>query len=147
MGSFLGVMGVDDKQYVQLDFASLNLGNLKTVTFNLELPSRGKYGSNISWKTNDNRFIEITGRVHRPRHGIGNRTVKLTAIIKHGQFLLTKLFNITILQMPLSVKISSVCLTSIKVKANKQFYLPAWLPVKTDENRLISLAVSCRKSI
>ncbi|WP_162255758.1 beta-L-arabinofuranosidase domain-containing protein [Secundilactobacillus odoratitofui] len=136
---------MDDKQYVQLDFASLNLGNLKTVTFNLELPSRGKYGSNISWKTNDNRFIEITGRVHRPRHGIGNRTVKLTAIIKHGQFLLTKLFNITILQMPLSVKISSVCLTSIKVKANKQFYLPAWLPVKTDENRLISLAVSWPK--
>lgn len=38
-------MNLNDQKVVQKDMDFLYLGNLKTVTFNLALPAKGKYGS------------------------------------------------------------------------------------------------------
>ena len=45
-------MNLNDQKVVQKDMDFLYLGNLKTVTFNLALPAKGKYGArekSVSW--------------------------------------------------------------------------------------------------
>lgn len=58
-------MNLNDQKVVQKDMDFLYLGNLKTVTFNLALPAKGEYGSEISWSSGEERFLDTDGRVNR----------------------------------------------------------------------------------
>ena len=56
-------MNLNDQKVVQKDMDFLYLGNLKTVTFNLALPAKGKYGSEINWSSGEERvsWIQMAG--------------------------------------------------------------------------------------
>ena len=61
------------REIILKDLAAIYIGNLNTVDNDLILPKTGKYGSSFCWSTNESRFIDETGKVHRPLHGMGNR--------------------------------------------------------------------------
>ena len=58
---------------------ALYLGNLNTVEFNLNLPKKGKYGSEIHWISGHERFLDTEGNVRRPAYGTGDRIISLWA--------------------------------------------------------------------
>ena len=91
-------MNLNDQKVVQKDMDFLYLGNLKTVTFNLALPAKGKYGSEISWSSGEERFLDTDGRVNRPLYGMGNREVLLTGTFTYGEAIASKVYAVTILE-------------------------------------------------
>ena len=91
-------MNLNDQKVVQKDMDFLYLGNLKTVTFNLALPAKGKYGSEISWSSGEERFLDTDGRVNRPLYGMGNREVLLTGTFTYGEATASKVYAVTILE-------------------------------------------------
>ena len=91
-------MNLNDQKVVQKDMDFLYLGNLKTVTFNLALPAKGKYGSEINWSSGEERFLDTDGRVNRPLYGMGNREVLLTGTFTYGEATASKVYAVTILE-------------------------------------------------
>ena len=91
-------MSLNDQRIVQKDMDSLYLGNLKTVTFDLALPAKGQYGSEIRWHSGEERFLDTDGRVNRPLYGMGNREVLLTGIFTYGEASGKKVYPVTILE-------------------------------------------------
>lgn len=87
-----------NRQMVLRDMEALYLGNLKTVEFDLELPPEGTYGSEIRWKSGEERFLSGTGKVTRPVYGMGNREVVLTGIFSRGGIRMEKEYQVTILE-------------------------------------------------
>lgn len=87
-----------NSQIIQQDMATLYLGNLKTVEFDLQLPSKGAYGSDIRWISGDDRFLSDTGKISRPLYGMGNREVELTGIFSCGDAQMEKTYQVTILE-------------------------------------------------
>ena len=65
-------------EIIKKDLDAIYIGNLSTVDDDLTLPENGKYGAQFTWETGEERFIDNTGKVHRPLHGMGNRKVTLT---------------------------------------------------------------------
>lgn len=70
---------MEAKEIIKKDMEALYLGNLNTVEFNLNLPKKGKYGSEIIWKSGHERFLDSEGNVKRPPYGTGDRTISLWA--------------------------------------------------------------------
>ena len=62
---------MEAKEIIKKDMEALYLGNLNTVEFNLNLPKKGKYGSEIIWKSGHERFLDSEGNVKRPPYGDG----------------------------------------------------------------------------
>lgn len=91
-------MRQDNQHVVQKDIEALYLGNLKTVAFDLKLPIKGKYGSEITWSSGEERFLDAEGRVHRPLYGMGNREVLLTGTFSYGDAKDSKTYAVTILE-------------------------------------------------
>lgn len=77
---------------------ALYLGNLKTVTFDLRLPAKGPYGSEIRWSSGEKRFLTDDGKVTRPLYGMGNREVTLTGIFSVEGLERRKDYPVTILE-------------------------------------------------
>ena len=74
-GSKLSDMFIHD----QMD---LTLGDTSAVQDNLTLPTRGLYGSAITWTSSNEAVVNSqTGEVTRPAAAAGNATVTLTATI------------------------------------------------------------------
>lgn len=88
----------DNRQIVERDMEALYLGNLKTVEFDLQLPKKGVYGSDISWESGHERFLSADGKVNRPVYGVGNREVTLTGTFAYGDVRMTKSYQVTILE-------------------------------------------------
>lgn len=87
-----------DRQAVERDMDALYLGNLNTVEFDLQLPTKGRYGSDIRWESGHDRFLANDGRVSRPLHGTGNREVVLTGFFSCGKAQGSKEYLVTILE-------------------------------------------------
>ena len=87
-----------DEDAVEQDYQQLSLGDISGITSDLTLPSKGEYGSNITWTSSDTGYITDDGKVTRPPYGTGNKTVTLTASIKKGSYEKTKEFQVTILE-------------------------------------------------
>lgn len=87
-----------DRQAVERDMDALYLGNLNTVEFDLQLPAKGRYGSDIRWESGHDRFLSNDGKVSRPLHGTGNREVVLTGIFTCGKAQGSKEYLVTILE-------------------------------------------------
>lgn len=123
---------------VEQDAKSINLGNLKTVEFDLKLPIIGKNGSNISWNSSDERWLTNVGHVTRPAYGRGNRVVTLTATINKNQHTATRVFPVTVLQLGNDIKVQKVFPINLTEIVNQAFYLPSAVAVQTDDDRIIS---------
>ncbi len=60
------------------------------------LPTRGTYGSEISWSSSDNSVISISGSYASVTRSYSNEYITLTATITLGSESLTKDFNVTV---------------------------------------------------
>lgn len=127
---------------VKKDAALLYLGNLGTVEFDLKLPSRGESGSTISWHSDNERWIENDGKVHRPEYGHGDREVTLTAKLVKETAETTRKFVARVLQQALKIEISYIFPIYMNVQTGVIFYLPTFVPVRTKDDRLLSLRVN-----
>lgn len=86
------------RQIVKRDMEALYLGNLKTVEFDLKLPEKGIYGSDIRWESDQERFLDNEGKVTRPVYGMGNREVTLTGIFSCEGICEKKDYQVTVLE-------------------------------------------------
>ncbi|MDD3034734.1 MAG: Ig-like domain-containing protein, partial [Bacteroidales bacterium] len=69
---------------------------LNNVTGDLNLPTIGENGSEISWTSTDTAFVDAGGIVRRPTYTQGSKSITLTATIKMGLSEVEKPFNITV---------------------------------------------------
>ena len=83
---------------VKIDKASIYLGNIFTVDTNLQLPSKGKMGSTITWNSGNKLVIGEDGKVMRPEAGKGNISVTLAATIAKENVADTCEFIVTVLE-------------------------------------------------
>lgn len=69
------------------------------VTQPLGLPTKGYYGSTITWYSSNTSVLSNDGKtLHRPAHGKGNTNVTLTAIISNGGSADVRAFTVTVKQ-------------------------------------------------
>lgn len=115
---------MDDKSRILEDMESLNLGNLNTIEFDLELPRIGEQGSMITWISSDTRFLKRNGKVIQPRHGMGKRVVTLTAIFELGKYKMSKEYMVTIMEESDSFEVCDILPIVVHAQKNKKFYLP-----------------------
>lgn len=89
-----GMLQLSDKDIVEGDKASINIGN--TAASDLVLPTTGPSGSNISWKSDNENVISNTGKVTPPLSGQPDIKVKLIATITKGSESATREFNVIV---------------------------------------------------
>jgi len=94
-----------DAQKVAADKAALSIGFSGTdtaagVTAKLTLPTVGANGSSIVWYSSNTSVIADNGTVVRPAAGSGDKTITLSAIIVKDAVFETKVFNVTVKQLP-----------------------------------------------
>ena len=85
-------------EIVQRDKESLYIGNLNTVEFDLSLPAKGTYGSDITWKSGHPVFLTDDGKVSRPAYGMGTRVITLTATFCYEDAKAVKEYEVRILE-------------------------------------------------
>ncbi|MCR2823071.1 family 43 glycosylhydrolase [Lederbergia panacisoli] len=86
-----------DEEIVEIIKNQLNLGDTNAVIANLELPTEGARGTEISWQSSNPDVVSAQGVVNRPAAGAGNVTVTLTATITKGEAAASKTFTIIVL--------------------------------------------------
>jgi hypothetical protein len=87
-----------DANALQIGYASGDTEN--SVTKNVTLAMSGANGSTISWSSSAPSYVSVNGVVTRPATGEGDQTVTLTATIQKGTVIQTKVFVITVKQLP-----------------------------------------------
>ena len=97
---------IPDADRVLADKEALNLGDLDEVVSDLELPTKGMYGSEITWKSNNTDVIRSDGTVTRPASGESDASVILTATLKYGEATDTKDFHVKVLANPTDEEIA-----------------------------------------
>ena len=80
------------------DRENLYLGNLNTVAHDLVLPTTGPSGAEISWKSDQPRYLKDNGKVTRPKFGMGDRDVQLTAVFRDEKETVEKTYTVHILE-------------------------------------------------
>lgn len=131
-----------DQEIVEKDVRALYLGNLNTVEFDIKLPTKGKYGSTISWTSKDARWIDETGKVHRPEYGKGNRTIPITATFSHGGVSVQKVYEVRILQQENKIRVNHIFPIVLEEKVNQPFYLPSAVAIQTESGDVIPHSVT-----
>lgn len=131
-----------DREIVEADLRDLYLGNLGTIEFDVELPTKGKHGSTISWESDMPHFLAADGRVSRPSFGRGNRDVTLSATFSYGDATETRTYHAQVLEADAEFKAVGVRPVSIRAVVGKPCRLPGYVAADTDDGRCLSLAVS-----
>ncbi|AEB07662.1 protein of unknown function DUF1680 [Coriobacterium glomerans PW2] len=126
-----------DEELVQEDIASLYLGNLRTVEFDLDLPSEGKNGSRIEWTVDDDRFLKPDGTVVRPSYGRGDRVVRLTGTLTRGSHRENKTFEVKILEERNKIDVKTVFPIELHHEPGETFYMPQAVAVETALGELL----------
>lgn len=90
-----------DEDAVDMDFDTLTYSLISKETpdntkMSLNLIPEGPYGSEIYWKSDNEKVITKSGRVIRPEAGCDNATVNLTAKVVKGNESREKVFNIVV---------------------------------------------------
>ncbi|MGN0403765.1 MAG: beta-L-arabinofuranosidase domain-containing protein [Bariatricus sp.] len=129
------------EEIVKLDVESLYIGNLNTVDEDLNLPLSGKYGSVLSWSTDEERFIRADGRVNRPLYGMGNRKVKLRVRAVCGNRSAEREFEATVLQKMKENIVAEIREVSLTAVPGEKVDLPSVVVVKTLDGRLTTVPV------
>lgn len=127
-----------DEDIVNKDLDALYLGNLNTVEFDLELPVRGKYGSRISWSSDQERFLTKEGKVYRPAYGMGNRVVRLTACFRYGKAEAVKVYNVRVLEDENKIRVRHVRGLTVTAQTGEQVWYPAAVVVELENGDIVS---------
>ncbi len=85
----------DDAGAVTAAKEALTLGDISAVKKDIELPSRGKRGTEITWSTSDESVVTADGVVTRAPGQ--DKTATLTATLTRGAVSETKNFDVTVL--------------------------------------------------
>lgn len=88
------IADTDDAAAVAAAKDALTLGDTSSVKGNLTLPTEGKRGTTITWKSSDTSVVEDDGTVHRAPGT--DKSATLTATITRGSESATKDFTITV---------------------------------------------------
>ena len=86
-----------DKEIVETIKNELTIGQITGVIADLQLPTNGISGAEITWKTSNPEIISEEGVVNRPEAGDEDAVVTLTATITKGDYSLEKDFEVTVL--------------------------------------------------
>nr|WP_314462972.1 beta-L-arabinofuranosidase domain-containing protein [uncultured Clostridium sp.] len=130
-----------NKEIVTKDLESIYLGNLKTVEFDLKLPTKGINGSDIRWESGHDRIITPEGKVFRPTFGKGTREVPLTATLRYGEAVLQKTYLVTVLEEENNIKVKKVYPVERCIEVGKDFYLPGVTVIETESGKIIAHVV------
>lgn len=84
----------DDESAVKNAAEALTIGDTSSVKKDITLPTSGKKGTAISWKSSDDSVVTTDGVVRR--YPGEDKTVILTAEISRGEAKLTKEFTVTV---------------------------------------------------
>ncbi|MFJ7998225.1 family 43 glycosylhydrolase [Streptomyces sp. NPDC096310] len=93
-----------DKAATTLAAQQLTVAGLDDVRGHLTLPDTGTASTSVRWKSDKPAVIDTTGLVHRPRHGSGPRSVRLTATVTRGKAHATRVFPATVRELPAKQK-------------------------------------------
>lgn len=126
-----------DLQLAEKDRDALYIGNIRTVEFDLTLPTKGENGSIIKWETGHDRIISVEGKVTRPKYGMGSRVVPMTAIIRHGDAEVKRVFDVRVLEEENKIQVEKVFPIHVVAEKGKVFYLPTASTIQTQEGRVI----------
>lgn len=128
-------------EIVQNDSKALYLGNLNTVEFDLELPGRGQFGSEITWVSGNSKIISDEGKVTRPGFGIGNREVELEATFRYGEAEEKRSYVVTVLEQENRIQVEKLYPMELTAVTGEPFYLPEVTVIDTTDGRTIVHAV------
>lgn len=128
-------------ELIKKDLDAIYIGNLNTVDSDLSLPENGKYGSSFTWESGEERFIDNTGKVHRPLHGQGNRKVTLTVTAAYDGVSETREFEATVIQQARETIVTSVRLTAVSAKIGEKAELPSVIIADSKDGRRLTLPV------
>ena len=92
--TYIIIKEAGDSSLAQTDLEAITVK--ATATGNITLPTEGKAGSKITWKSNNATVITDDGKVTRPEAGEEDATVILTATVTYGKAAKTKDFTVTV---------------------------------------------------
>lgn len=93
---------ITDLEAVTLAKDKLNIvGVLSAIDGDVVLETSGEHGVSISWESNSDA-VSASGIVTRPSFSIGNQVVQLKATITKGSESVTKVFEVTVLKLPIT---------------------------------------------
>ena len=98
------------KDYTALDFGTTEL------TDGTNLPIKGSNGSDISWISSDSSVIGDDMAINAPAAGEADKRVTLTAVVRNGNTVYTKSFNVTILAAPSITGLSDYSMPEVEMK-------------------------------
>ena len=76
--------------------AAINLGDTSAVTANLSLPTEAMRGATITWASSNTAVLSSSGQVTRPTAAQGDAVVTLTATIRFGLSVQTRVFTVVV---------------------------------------------------
>ena len=128
-------------EIIKKDLDAIYIGNLSTVDDNLTLPENGKYGAQFTWETGEERFIDNTGKVHRPLHGMGNRKVTLTVTATYEGCSESREYVATVLQEAKENIVKEVRKVVLNALVGEEAHLPSVVIVYTEDGRRMTMPV------
>lgn len=81
---------------VRKDYTALYLNNTEFKS-DITLPIEGENGTTITWSSSNEVAISPAGKVTRPKAGMADTPVTLTAKVSYGDFSMTKKFQVKVL--------------------------------------------------
>lgn len=124
-------------EIVEKDRDALYIGNLNTVEFDLNLPNKGQFGSDITWESSHERFISIEGKVLRPTYGMGDRLVNLYATFSYEDASVKKTYEVRILEEANKLQVSKIYPVYTTIEAGQAGYVPQVAVVETLDGDII----------
>ena len=70
--------------------------NSMEITSDIEIPALTEEGVSVTWKSSDENFLDLDGKVVRPEWYEGNQLVDLLLTLQKGETVITKTFKFTI---------------------------------------------------
>lgn len=131
----------DKRALLAEDLAAVYIGNLNTVERSLTLPHSGPNGSAFSWESDEERFIDKEGRVHRPLFGMGDRKVHLTVTAELDGLTENRVFEANVLQEKKDTVITEIPPVIWQTAQEGASALPDYIAAVTADGRTVSVPV------
>ena len=86
-----------DYELLDYEYLSLHENGAQEIKRSLNFPGILVYGTQVTWSSDQEKYITKSGRVTRPRAGEEDVTVTVSANLQLGQYRETKTFTFTVL--------------------------------------------------
>ncbi|NLB42103.1 MAG: DNRLRE domain-containing protein, partial [Clostridiales bacterium] len=86
-----------DAERIDYPYISIHENGSKEIIMSLQLIDSGVYGSDITWSSSNDEYLNNSGRVVRPRYDEEDVAITLSATISKDGYSITKDFSFTVL--------------------------------------------------